>query len=144
MKLMNYYTPRGLVRNSDLAETFENMLSSFFGTDIESVSGKYWPRVDIEETKEAYLIKAELPGMSKKEVSVELDNNILTISGEKKEETEDRTFHRKEIFSGSFSRTFSLPEHVDTEHVTAEFKNGILSLTIPKAEKEHKKQITIK
>ncbi len=144
MKLMRRYTPSDVVRSRDLLDTFESVLSNFFDTDIETVSGKTWPRVDIEETKDAYLITAELPGMSKKEVNVEIDNNVLMISGERKEEKEDKQYHRKEIFVGSFSRAFSLPEHVDTDNVSAEFKNGLLHLKLPKIEKENKKQIVIK
>lgn len=103
------------------------------------------PKVDIKETKESYLIKAELPGVDKENVSVTLEQGVLTIRGEKrfeKEYDEEKT-HRVECSYGSFVRSFSLPESVEEERVTARFKDGLLNLVIPKAASAKQKNIEI-
>ena len=106
--------------------------------------GDWMPVVDIEETDEAFVVKAELPGVEKNDVSVNIENGILTIKGEKKTETEDKKRHRVECSYGSFIRSFTLPQSIKPEKVEAEYKNGILNLTIPKAEEVKPKQIEIK
>ena len=108
-------------------------------------AGTDWrPRVDIAERDKAFEITAELAGVPKEDIKVSLDNNVLTISGERKSEVEDKKHHRIERFYGSFSRSFSLPENVDESAIKAENKDGILKLTLPKAEvKEKQRQIEI-
>lgn len=106
--------------------------------------GDWMPVVDIEESKEAYLVKAELPGVDKEDVSVNIDNGVLTIKGEKKSKVEDKKRHRVECSYGSFIRSFTLPQTVKAEKVEAEYKDGILSLTIPKSEESKPKQIEVK
>jgi HSP20 family protein len=93
------------------------------------------PMVDIAETPEEFQIKAELPEVKKEDVKVSVENGILRLEGERKQEKEEKgkRFHRVERSYGSFLRTFSLPESVDDTKVHAEFKDGVLSVRLPKA-----------
>ena len=106
--------------------------------------GDWMPLVDIDETEDAFLVKAELPGVEKDDVKLAIENGILTIRGEKKIETKDQKHHRVECAYGSFVRSFTLPQTIKAEDVEAEYKNGILNLTIPKSEELKPKQIEIK
>lgn len=107
-------------------------------------AGDWMPTVDIAENEGSFIVKAELPGVDRDDVKVHIDNGILTIKGEKKTETKDEKRHRVECMYGSFVRSFTLPQDVDVEQVEAAYKNGILSLTIPKLEKAKPKQIEVK
>lgn len=93
------------------------------------------PKVDFAENKDAYVLKAEIPGIDPKEISVSLENELLTIKGEKKQEKEEKDEHhyRVERSFGSFARTMRLPGAVDGGKVAAAFKNGVLTVTLPKA-----------
>ncbi|MCP3852961.1 MAG: Hsp20/alpha crystallin family protein [Gammaproteobacteria bacterium] len=106
--------------------------------------GDWMPVVDIEETEDAFAIKAELPGVEKDDVSINIDKGILTIKGEKKTETEDKKRHRIECSYGSFVRSFTLPQSVKVDEVQAEYNNGILNLNIPKSEEAKPKEIEVK
>ncbi len=106
--------------------------------------GDWMPVVDIEETEDAFSIKAELPGVEKDNVSINIDKGVLTIKGEKKTETEDKKRHRVECSYGSFVRSFTLPQSVNVDDVEAEYNNGILNLTIPKSEEAKPKEIEVK
>lgn len=103
------------------------------------------PAVDIKETDDAYLIEAELPGLSKKDVKVTVDDGVLTIQGERRQEEEssDKKIHRVERFYGSFMRRFSLPDNVDENSVKAKFKDGVLTLSVKKAEPKEPKAIEV-
>lgn len=103
------------------------------------------PAVDIKETDDAYLIEAELPGLSKNDVKVTVDDGVLTIQGERKQEEEstDKKIHRVERFYGSFMRRFSLPDNVDENSVKARFKDGVLTLSVKKAEPKEPKAIEV-
>jgi len=108
------------------------------------LSADWSPSVDITENKKSFLIKAELPEVNKEDVKVNIDKNILTISGERKFEINDEKEHRIERSFGTFSRSFSLPENIDASNIHAASKNGMLYLTLPKAEiKEQQQQIEI-
>ncbi|TAJ25221.1 MAG: Hsp20/alpha crystallin family protein [Nitrospirae bacterium] len=104
------------------------------------------PTVDISETETEYLIKAELPEIKKEDVKVTLADGVLTIQGERKQEKEEKgkKYHRVERSYGRFVRSFALPDYVDDAKVTAEFKDGVLSLHLPKAEKAKPKAIEVK
>jgi len=106
--------------------------------------GDWMPQVDISETKEAFIVKAELPGVEKEDVNVNFENSILTIRGEKKVETEDKKRHRVECAYGTFIRSFTLPQTIKADKIEAIYKNGILNLTIPKADEAKPKQIEVK
>ena len=104
------------------------------------------PTVDISETEDKFLIKAELPGLDVKDVDVTISGDILTIKGEKKKEKEekDERHHCIERYTGSFQRSFRLPVGVKTEKVDADFDKGVLKVTLPKAEEAKKKEIKVK
>ena len=106
--------------------------------------GDWMPVVDIDETEDAFSIKAELPGVEKDDVSINIDKGVLTIKGEKKTETEDKKRHRVECSYGSFVRSFTLPQSVNVDDVEAEYNNGILNLTIPKSEEAKPKEVEVK
>jgi HSP20 family protein len=104
------------------------------------------PTVDISETDGEYLIKAELPEVKKEDVKVTLEDGVLTLTGERRQEKEEKTtkYHRVERSYGSFVRSFSLPELVDETKVKAEYKDGVLSLHLPKSEKAKPRAIEVK
>jgi len=119
---------------------------AFKGFDQSTDSLASWyPSADIYETKDEYAFKLEVPGLSKDDVKIELNDNTLSISGEKKEsnEVKKENFHRIESYSGKFSRSFSLPRNIDTKKINANMKNGVLELRIPKAEEQKTKAIPI-
>lgn len=133
--LMNRYNRLfGLSRGSEERE----------GKDLFSRSD-WAPAVDIKETSEAFNIEAELPGMTKDDVKVTVQDGVLSIQGERKheEETNDKKHHRIERVYGSFLRRFTLPENVDENSIKASFKDGILSLTLTKAEPAEPKAIEV-
>ncbi len=104
------------------------------------------PLIDVEETEDEFNITAELPGMKKEDIKITFQDNILTISGEKKmeEKREDKNFHRMERTFGKFSRSIGIPAGVKLDKIEAEYKNGVLYVHIPKAEEAKPKKIDIK
>jgi len=116
-----------------------------FGASSES-DVDWAPSVDISETDQEYLIRAALPAVKKEDVKVTVEDGMLTLSGErrKKEEQKDEKFHKIETFYGSFSRSFALPEAVDSAAISAESKDGVLTIHVPKTKAETKKPTTIK
>ena len=104
------------------------------------------PKMDVNEQENRIVVSLDLPGMSEKEISVNLENNVLTISGERKfqhDETKDN-FHRIERSFGKFSRSFTLPAMVDSSKIEAHYANGVLEVILPKSEESKPKQISIK
>jgi HSP20 family protein len=104
------------------------------------------PSVDITETEGAYQITAEIPDVKKDDVKITLEDGVLTIQGQRKQEQEQQStkYHRIERSYGSFARTFSLPDVIEVEKVKAEFKDGVLHLHLPKSEKAKPKTIEVK
>ena len=104
------------------------------------------PSVDVSETEGEYQIKAEIPDVKKEDVKVTVEDGVLTIQGERKQEKEEKgkKYHRVERSYGSFIRSFTLPDLVDEEKVKAEFKDGVLNLLLPKSEKAKPKAIEVK
>ncbi|MBU0690388.1 Hsp20/alpha crystallin family protein, partial [bacterium] len=104
------------------------------------------PNVDIVENEDSYEIHAELPGVTEEEVNVTLNNNVLTLSGEKKQEVKDEkeNFVRVERTYGKFERSFSLPSNIQADKVDANYKDGVLSIKVPKAEEAKSRSIKIK
>jgi len=128
-------------RRNLVDDFFESFLDSF-----NSMSNVNWsPSVDLEETKNDYIIHAELPGMNKKDIDISVENDILTISGEKKErvQTKDSNCLISEIMSGHFSRSFRLPAQINSEKIEAKWDNGVLVVKIPKSEVAKPKKIQI-
>lgn len=106
----------------------------------------WMPIVDISETDAEYLIKAELPEVKKEDVKVTVENGVLTLQGERRQEREEKgkKYHRVERSYGSFVRSFTLPESIDESGVKAEYKDGVLNLHLPKSEKVKPKAIEVK
>jgi len=111
---------------------------NFFGSNS-------YPKVDVIDYDDRITIEAEIPGLSKKEVSVDLEENILTISGAKqsKDESLEIKYIRKELKRSSFKRSFKLGENINQKNVNADFNNGVLLITLPKKEPEKPKKIKI-
>ena len=126
------------------------LFNSFFDTATPAGTGvarRWIPAMDLVESEGAYVLRADLPGVSESDVNIEFDDDVLTISGERKSEREERKggYYRIERSSGSFRRSLSLPEGVDPEAVTATFENGVLEVTVPKPVQRtpRKVQITV-
>jgi HSP20 family protein len=111
----------------------------------EPTSRPWTPSVDIFETENELLLKADLPGVDMKNIDIQLENGTLALRGERKYENESKEggFHRVERSYGSFARYFTLPETVDPEHVNAEYKNGVLTVKLPKKEIAKPRQIKV-
>jgi len=130
--LAKRYEPFNDIRKSfDLVNAIMNSVAEET-ENTESID--FRPKVNTRETEGSYHIEAELPGVKKEDVEINVDGNILTISGERnvREEVKDEDYHKVESRYGLFSRSFTLPEKVDTSKIEAEFVNGILEITIPK------------
>ena len=110
------------------------------------VTEEWLPSVDISETKDKLIIKAELPGLEAKDVNVSISGDLLVVKGEKKgeEEEKDEHHHYVERYYGSFQRSFKLPVNVKTDKIEATFDKGVLKVTLPKTEEAKKKEIEIK
>lgn len=115
------------------------------GEEEWALGGSWAPAVDIFEQEGNIVLKAELPGVDSKDVDVRIENNILTLRGERKFDSEvnKENYHRVERAYGTFSRSFTLPTVVDTEKIKADFKDGVLKVTLPKREEAKPKQISI-
>jgi HSP20 family protein len=111
----------------------------------EGLRGAWMPAVDIRESKDAIEVKAELPGIDARDVDVSVQENMLTIRGERRREEvkDDETMHRVEREYGVFERSFTLPRSADAEKIAASYKDGVLSLTVPKREEARPKAIKV-
>ena len=129
--------------------TFSSLLDDFFNETLSSASkvSEFVPHTDIAETDGNYEVLISVPGMTRENISVDVHDGLLTVSGERKfeEEKKKKTFHSIESRYGAFHRSFRLPDNVDRNRIEAEYKNGILTVIIPKDEqKTTKKTIEIK
>lgn len=124
---------------------FEDSLFRSDGRSDEAEMGGWLPAVDMFEKDDHLVIKAELPGMDKKDISLDFKDGILTLSGVRKNENEvkDENFYRREMTYGKFIRSFSLPADSDAEKIKAEFQNGLLTIEVPKPEQHKPKQIKV-
>jgi len=125
--------------------SFSNLIDSFFSDSIARSGGSTYsfvPKVDVIEEEKTFEIHVAVPGMNKDEFKIDLNDNYLTVSGERKftKEKKDNFYSSFETQYGSFSRSFSLPENVDGEKITAQYSNGILVVSVPKDEKKSLKQ----
>jgi HSP20 family protein len=137
-------------------EEMHNRLTSFFGgrfpllggpAGAEDITPTTWaPRVDIAENDKEYAISAELPGVKIEEVKVSVENRVLSISGERKSEKEEKgkKYHRIERTYGAFTRSFTLPDDASGEKLSADFRDGILKVHLPKEESAKTKAIEVK
>lgn len=130
MKLIRYNNLHDRAFGHDL----NSMLASFFDGNVMQPRGAFSPAVDIAENETAYLVKAELPGIKREDLKVEVKDNTLVLAGERKfeQEVKRENFHRIERSFGNFTRSFVLPNNVDTQKVEAKFEDGVLNVTIPK------------
>lgn len=134
MKYNNWLTPRSEYR-SNLPSIFQDFFREFGdGMDRSLTAKEFIPSLNVSETDTSYKVSVELPGLEEKDFDVTIEDNILRIKGEKKAETEsnDAHFHRYESSYGSFERVLRLPEAIDSDASKASFKNGVLTLEIPK------------
>jgi HSP20 family protein len=129
----------------EIDRLFNQFLRKGDGEEGAWMRGTWAPPVDIYETDDAFVLKAELPGFSKDDVNIELHENRLTMRGERKRETEakEEQYHRIERAYGRFERTFWLPTTVDAEKIQANFNDGVLELRLPKRETAKPKRIAI-
>jgi HSP20 family protein len=130
-------------------DPFARVIDHFFGENMlpsEDVSNRAWmPAVNIRETDSAFFVEAELPGLTRDDIEITLENNLLKLSGERRFEKDgnDESYHRVERSYGSFLRTFSLPSQVSSDDVKASFKDGVLVIEVPKAAEARPRKIDI-
>jgi len=124
---------------------FDDPLFRSDGRNDEAETGGWLPAVDMFEKDGHLVIKAELPGMDKKDISLDFKDGVLTLSGVRKNENEvkEENFYRREMTYGKFIRSFSLPADSDAEKIKAEFQNGLLTIEVPKPEQYKPKQIKV-
>jgi HSP20 family protein len=136
-----------LALHREMNRMFDNVFRGFdlapFGLASRTLAGLDWPQIDIDETDKEVRITAELPGLDEKDISLEIANGVLSISGEKKSESEDKARRFSERYYGRFERRIPL-EDVEEDKVSAAFKNGVLTITVPKsAETKNVRRIAI-
>lgn len=133
---------------STLRKEMDDLISTFFGQNAPSwlAAGASRPAMDVVESDKVFTVKLDAPGMAAKDFNVQVQGATLTLSGQHEEEKEskDKTYHRMERRSGSFSRTITLPCKINEDEVAAEYTNGVLTLTLPKSEVEMSKKIAVK
>lgn len=142
--LPSIWRNRGSLAGPSLDDFIERVFYGWPKWDRET-DLTWMPRVDVHETDKEVVLDVELPGMEKKDISVEVKDNVLRISGERKQErkTDAKDYSRIERHYGKFERSFGLPETIDQNKVSAEYKNGVLRLTLQKTEKALPKQINV-
>lgn len=147
MAIVRWWDPlRDLSSIQDkMNQLFEDTFSRTRGRDEALGKGMWTPAVDIFETEDAVVVKAEIPGVERDQIAVEIKDGILTLHGERKfeKEVKEENYHRIERAYGTFHRSFSLPSSVDEEKISAKFKEGVLEVTLPKKEREKPKQIKV-
>jgi len=137
-------TPNRTIRN--LQREVDSIFDQFFGRGEDEDTSAVWaPRTDLSETDDAFRIRLDVPGMEKDDITINLQNNTLTVSGERSSERteEGEEYVRVERAFGNFHRTFTLPDAVDPENVEAAYDNGVLTIHVPKTEKSTRRQIEI-
>ncbi len=127
-----------------MTRIFDEALLQYKGS-TGLASGAWFPPVDIYETGDKIILKAEIPGVDRKDVSLEVSENVITLKGERRfvKNLGEENYHRMERFYGSFSRVFSLPNVVDKADVTANFKDGVLEIMVPKVTEESSDSVKI-
>lgn len=138
---------RPLRELSNLRREMDDLWGNLTGEkEFLPTKGEWMPAVDVSETKDSLIVKAEIPGMESKDIDISLSGDLLTIKGEKKQKTEEKkeNYHRIETHYGAFSRTIRVPVSVNSEKIKASYDNGVLKITLPKKEEVKAKQIEIK
>jgi HSP20 family protein len=147
MAIMRWRPLRDIV---SIQDEMNQLFDDFFGGRVprrwlKAEEGLWTPNVDVSETKDEIVVTAEMPGMKKEDITLSVQDNVITLSGEKKseEEKKDANFYRLERSFGSFCRSFTLPTPVEADKIKASFKDGILKVTLPKSEKVKPQEIPI-
>ena len=148
MTLVRWRPMRDMV---GIQEEVNTIFDRFFGRNIwddgESIDTQNWyPRVDISENDDEFIVQTELPGLKRDDVQITFDNGALKIEGERKQEKTDKNinYHRVERAYGKFSRVFQVPSQIQANKISADFKDGLLSITLPKVEEVKPKSIDVK
>lgn len=143
MNSLMRHTPTFSSLRREIDRLFDDMVRTGDGDGTQSA---LWaPRTDISETEDHYTLRMDMPGLSKKDLNIELQGDTLTVSGERKSEHEENkeNFHRVERSYGRFFRSFTLPQASDTEQVKATMKEGVLTIEVPKREESKPRRIEI-
>ncbi len=141
MKLVRYNPARSLI---SLPYEIDRFFDDF-GLGLKNTDSVWNPSVDLSETDDHYEVKAEIPGMKKEEIKISVKDNVLTLSGEKKQEIkkDDEKAYRIERMYGQFERSFTLPKNVEADAIKAKYKDGVLTVQIPKTEEVKPKEIVV-
>lgn len=136
------------LRSNGIHNEMERMLRDFFGTQLAerpATAGAFSPALDVEESEDAFTLYVELPGVKPDDVEITLEENVLTVTGERKfyDEREEDGFRRIERSFGRFHRAVRLPDRVASDDVKAEYADGMLTITVPKAEEAKPRRIQI-
>lgn len=129
-----------------LQHEMDSWFNTLWSTGPEEMARTPWPRADIYEDNEGFQFKFEVPGLDPKDVKVTLADNTLTVAGERKLDHEEKkeNYHRIEHSYGAFERSFALPANLDTEKVHADYKNGLLTVFVPKSERAKPRTVSVK
>ncbi len=149
MTLVKFKNNRDLLRDAIFPTEFNNLVDSIFNDGLSKFERNVFfkPRVDVKETEKDFQLHITLPGLQKHEIGINIEGDVLTVSGERKLNTESKEekFHMVESYYGKFSRSFTLPETINKEAIEANLADGILTLVLPKTEpKKNKTSIEIK
>jgi len=128
----------------EISRFFDDFFSDF-STPALAARGNWIPAVDILEKGGDMIIRCEVPGVSEKDIDLKLEGNVLTLKGEKKLDHEEKqeSYHRVESFYGAFSRSFTLPDTVDADKIKADYKNGVLTITVPQRPEVRPREIPV-
>lgn len=146
MELVRFNPTRGV---SPYRRRMDSLFDDFFGDLFDGtrtdLAHGWNPRVDIFEEDDRFVVKAELPGVEKDNITIDVKGRVLTVKGERSDENEvkEKDYYRRECTYGTFQRSFTLPDETDSEKIRAEYKDGVLKLNIPKPETRKPKKITV-
>jgi HSP20 family protein len=134
-----------LVKPEPFSREVDRLFDAFFGSDREGGSRRWVPAIDLVEAEDHFVLKADLPGLAEDDVSIEVQDGTLRITGERKAESEtsEQGWYRLERSYGSFSRSLTLPDGVDPDAISAEFERGVLEVRIPKPEERKPRRVEI-
>ena len=146
MTLVRYNPNRGYISMQDTMNSLVNALFNSDASDFASAGSEFSPRMDMKETEDAYTVKLTMPGIDKNDLDISVSDGVLTVKGETREEAEDEkaTYLVREHKHYSYFRSVRLPSEVVADKAEAEYKNGVLKLTLPKAEEVKPKSIPVK
>lgn len=147
MELVRFNPTRGL---TPFRRRMDSLFDDFFGDLFDGSQtdlARGWnPKVDIFEEDDQFVVKAELPGVQKDKIAIDINGRVLTVKGERASENEvkEKNYYRRECAYGTFQRSFTLPNETDSEQIKAEYKDGVLRVSIPKPEARQPKKITVR